>query len=249
MPRKRPLVGVISDYRMIGPHPFHAVGEKYLDAVVLGAGAIPLSIPVLGDHFDALEILEHVDGLFMTGSPSNVEPGHYRGDPSEEGTWHDPARDAVSLAMIPAAVRAGTPLLAVCRGLQEMNVAFGGTLHQQIHRVDGLMNHRENPDASIEVQYAPAHAVSFEPGGLMQEITGLGGATVNSLHSQGVRELGDGLVVEATAPDGLIEAFVVRDAPGFTLAVQWHPEWRVTEDEVSMAIFQAFGEACARRSE
>lgn len=240
----RPLIGVISDRRMLGAHPFHMVGEKYLQAIADGAEAYPVSLPLLTDGFDVLDILDRLDGIFLTGSPSNVEPRHYLGDPSEPGTWHDPHRDLAALALIPAAIRVGMPLMAICRGFQEMNVSFGGSLHQAVHTLPEYRMHKENPDDPLDVQYGAAHRVSFTGGGLLEKITGDDGAMVNSLHSQGVNRLGKGLQVEALAEDGLVEAFTVRDAPGFTLAVQWHPEWKVLENPVSTAIFRAFGEAC-----
>lgn len=240
-----PLVGVVSDRRVLGPHPFHMAGEKYLQALALGAEVYPLGLPLLIEGFDVLDVLNRLDGLFLPGSPSNLEPHHYLGDPSEPGTWHDPERDLAALALIPAALRVGMPVFAVCRGFQEMNVVFGGTLHQKVHEVPGYRVHKENPDDPIEVQYGPSHEVSFEPGGLLRRITGVDGATVNSLHSQAIDRLGEELRVEARAEDGLIEGFVVEGAPGFTLAVQWHPEWKVMEQPESLAIFRAFGQACA----
>jgi putative glutamine amidotransferase len=240
----RPVVGVISDRRMLGPHAFHMVGEKYLQAIVDGSESYPVALPSLAEGFDVPDILDRLDGLLLTGSPSNMEPRHYLGEPSEEGTWLDPERDLAALALIPAAIGEGMPVLAICRGFQEMNVAFGGSLHQMVHEVAGFGVHRENPEDPLEVQYGPSHAVRFVPGGLLQEITGRSGAMVNSLHAQAVDRLGDGLRVEAHAGDGLIESFTVEGAPGFTLAVQWHPEWRVLEHPISLAIFRAFGEAC-----
>lgn len=240
----RPLIGVISDRRMLGEHPFHMVGEKYLLAIADGAGAYPVGLPLLNDGFDVLEILSRLDGIFLTGSPSNVEPHHYMGDPSEPGTWHDPHRDLAALALIPAAIRVGMPLLAICRGFQEMNVSFGGSLHQKVHELPQYGMHKENADDPLDVQYSPSHRVRFSKGGLLEKITGEPGAMVNSLHSQGVARLGEELVVEAVADDGLIEGFTVRNSPGFTLAVQWHPEWKVLENAVSMAIFHTYGEAC-----
>jgi putative glutamine amidotransferase len=239
-----PLVGVISDRRMVGPHPFHMVGEKYLQAVADAADSYPVCLPSLAEGFDVLDILDRLDGLFLTGSPSNVEPKHYLGSPSEPGTWHDPERDLAALALIPAAIRVGMPVLAVCRGFQEMNVAFGGTLHQMVHEQPGYGLHKENEDDPLEVQYGPAHGVHFAAGGMLEQMTGQPGATVNSLHSQGVDRLGEGLEVEAVAEDGLVEGFRVREAPGFTLALQWHPEWKPLANPVSMAIFSAFGDAC-----
>ena len=240
----RPLIGVIADRRMIGIHPFHMAGEKYLQAVWDGAGGYPVCLPVLNGDFNPLAVLSRLDGLFLTGSPSNVEPHHYAGAASEQGTWHDPERDSSALALIPAALEAGLPLLAVCRGFQEMNVALGGTLHQKVHEVPGYHIHKEDPEQSIEVQYGPAHDVTFSDGGLLAAITGCERTTVNSLHSQGVDQLGDGLRVEAFADDGLVEAFIVDQAPGFNLSVQWHPEWQVTKNPVSLALFRAFGNAC-----
>jgi putative glutamine amidotransferase len=244
MQGNRPLIGVISDRRMQGPHPFHMVGEKYLQAIADSAGGYPVGLPLLAEGFDVLDVLDRLDGLFLTGSPSNIEPAHYLGEPSEAGTWHDPERDLAALALIPAAIRVGMPLFAICRGFQEMNVSFGGSLHQKVHEQPGYRLHKENPDDPLDVQYAPSHRVEFTAGGRLQAITGEAGAAVNSLHAQGVDRLGDGLSVDAVAEDGLIEGFIVRDAPGFTLAVQWHPEWKVLRDPVSSAIFRAYGDAC-----
>lgn len=244
MQGNRPLVGVVSDRRMQGEHPFHMVGEKYLQAIADAADAYPVGLPSLAEGFDVIDILDRLDGLFLTGSPSNLEPHHYLGHPSEPGTWHDPHRDLAALALIPAAIRVGMPLMAVCRGFQEMNVSFGGTLHQQVHELPQYGVHKENQDDPLDVQYGPSHQVTFTSGGLLERITGGSGATVNSLHAQGVDRLGGELEVEAVADDGLIEGFTVRNAPGFTLAVQWHPEWKVLEDAASTAIFRAYGDAC-----
>ncbi|MEO8444140.1 MAG: gamma-glutamyl-gamma-aminobutyrate hydrolase family protein [Gammaproteobacteria bacterium] len=248
MRRARPIVGVISDRRTLGLHAFQVQGEKYLTAIVAGSGCIPVGLPVLGpspgEGFDLLEVLDALDGLFLTGSPSNVEPHRYQGSSSRPGTLHDPERDHSALALIPAVIQKGLPLFAVCRGFQELNVAFGGTLHQEVHNVPGHLNHREDKGAPLDVQYAPVHEVRFAAGGLLARATGRESARVNSVHSQGIDQLGVGLVVEATAPDGLIEAVTVAGAPGFVLGVQWHPEWRIRENDVSMAIFQAFGDAC-----
>lgn len=229
---------------MVGPHPFHMQGEKYLAAVATGANGDPVGLPCLGDGFDVLNYLPSLDGLLLTGSPSNVEPHHYLGPVSREGTLHDQARDASALALIPAAIATGLPLLALCRGFQELNVAFGGTLHQEVHNLPGMLMHREDKNTTLDQQYGPSHEVRFTPGGTLERITGVKSTRVNSLHSQGIDRPGTGLVVEARAEDGLIEAVTVADAPGFVLAVQWHPEWKVRENPVSLAIFQAFGDAC-----
>jgi putative glutamine amidotransferase len=244
----RPVIGIATDRRIVGPHPFHMAGEKYIHAVSQAAGALPLLIPVLPEPLVTLELLGAVDGLLFTGSPSNVEPQHYGGEPSDPGTLHDPERDATTLPLIRAALAAGVPLLGLCRGFQEINVALGGTLWQRVHEVPGLADHREDKDAPLDRQYAPAHAVSLEAGGMLRALTGQEVIQVNSLHSQGVRELAPGLSVEARAPDGLIEAFRVRDARAFALAVQWHPEWRVLTNEFSTALFAAFGAAARQRA-
>jgi putative glutamine amidotransferase len=245
---KRPVIGIPADRRMIGPHPFHAVGEKYIAAVVQAADCLPLLIPVLETPLDVSQILAHVDGIFFPGSPSNVEPARYAGVPSEPGTLHDPHRDETTLSLIPRAVSRGIPVFGVCRGFQEMNVAFGGTLHQRVHEVEGLHDHRENKEQPLDVQYAPAHDVTLEPGGLLRTLAGVERIRVNSLHGQGVEKLAPGLVVEARAPDGLIEAFRVNSASGFALAVQWHPEWQVMKNPFSQALFAEFGRAARARS-
>jgi len=252
--RRTPLVGLPSDRKQIGLHPFQVVGEKYLRAVVDGAGCLPLVIPSLSPPLDLRETLGQLDGLLLTGAYSNIEPHHYSDEPSYPGNQHDPARDATTLGIVPLAIEMRVPVLAICRGFQEVVVALGGTLHQKVHDVPGLDDHREDTDDPLGVQYAPSHAVDLAEGGLLAGIAGAREAMVNSLHGQGLRTLGRGLVVEATARDGLVEA-VRLDAlersedPGpFLLAVQWHPEWRVTENPFYLGIFQAFAAACRERA-
>jgi putative glutamine amidotransferase len=234
---------------MINAHPFHAVGEKYINAIVQASDCLPLLIPVLESPLDVSELLTHVDGILFTGSPSNVEPRHYAGPPSAPGTWHDPHRDATTLQLIPRAIETGVPVFGVCRGFQEMNVAMGGSLHQRVQEVPGLSDHRENKEATLEEQYAPAHEIILERGSLLRELAGAERIQVNSLHSQGVDRLAPDLAVEARAPDGLIEAFRVKSAPTFALAVQWHPEWQVTNNPFSMALFGEFGRAARARKQ
>lgn len=220
------------------------VGEKYLDALIMGSEVLPLITPVMPDDVDIDALLQPFDGIFLTGSYSNVEPHHYNGSPSEKGTLHDPHRDAVTLPLARRALETGVPLLAVCRGFQELNVALGGTLHQKVHEVTGYHNHLENKDDPLDTQYGPSHPVHLADGGLLQELAGSDTVMVNSLHAQGVAKLAPGVSVEAVADDGLVEAFQVDMGPGFALAVQWHPEWRVMENDFSKAIFKAFGDAC-----
>lgn len=245
--RRIPLVGLPTDRKIIGPHPFQAAGEKYIRAVVSGAGAMPLLIPSLDPPLDLDALLDELDGLLLTGAYSNIEPHHYSAEPSFEGNLHDPARDATALSIVPMAIRKRVPVLAVCRGLQEVNVALGGSLHQKVHEVPGLADHRENLGDSLDDQYGPAHPVALAAGGLLAGIAGSTSEMVNSLHGQGIRALGRGLVVEAIAPDGLVEAFRLDSDETFLLAAQWHPEWKVTENPFYLGMFRAFGEACRAR--
>jgi len=246
--RRIPLVGLPSDRKQFGHHPFQAVGEKYIRAVVDGAGCLPFLLPSLTPPVDLREALEHLDGLLLTGAHSNIQPHYYGDEPSYPGNVHDPARDETTLGIVPLAIELGVPILALCRGCQEVNVALGGSLHQKVHELPGHDDHRENPDDPLGVQYAPSHPVDLAQGGLLAGIAGGREVMVNSLHGQGLRVLGRGLVVEATARDGLVEA-VRLDAPGtFLLGVQWHPEWRVSENPFYLGIFQAFAAACRQRA-
>ena len=243
----RPVIGIPADRRVVGHHPFHLVGEKYITAL-LGGGMLPVLVPALGVELAADELLDAVDGLLLTGSPSNVEPRHYRGDPSAPGTLHDPARDATTLPLIPRAIAAGVPLLGICRGFQEMNVALGGSLWQEVHAQGGLSVHHEDLTQPLDVQYGPAHDVQLAPEGVLRRLHSGARLTVNSLHHQGIRELAPGARVEATAPDGLVEAFSLPAAPALTLAVQWHPEWKPEGNAFSRALFDEFGRAAQARA-
>lgn len=240
----RPIVGIPACIKMLGEHPFHAVGAKYVDAVVNAADCIPLLLPAIGDKQDIATILDLVDGILLTGSVSNVNPERYGKPLSRPEMQMDHARDATTFPLIEAAIAAGKPLLGICRGFQELNVAFGGTLHQEVHAQNHLMDHREK-QGSLDVQYGPAHQVKLTPNGYLQTLlSGTEEITVNSIHGQGIDQLGPHLTAEATAPDGLIEAIRVTDAKNFALAIQWHPEWKVLENTQSTAIFKAFGDAC-----
>jgi len=245
---RKPLIGISCCTEQIGLHPFHVAGEKYILSVVDGAKGLPLLIPALGNALDTEQLLEQLDGIMFTGSPSNVEPHHYSGPASADGTKHDPKRDATTLPLIKAAIANGVPVLGICRGFQEMNVAFGGTLHQRLHEVGGFIEHRESKDQPVDIQYGLSHEVQVEPGGLLYDIAGCSSAQVNSLHTQGVDRLAPGLQPEARAPDGLIEAFSVSHASNFALGVQWHPEWKVKDNAFYLSIFQAFGDACRARA-
>jgi putative glutamine amidotransferase len=238
-----PLIGIPADRRLFGNHHFHMAGEKYIEAVAIGAKAAPVLIPALGSELDLSSVLSVCDGLLLTGSASNVEPHHYGGPDSVPGTLHDPNRDATTLPLIPRAIAAGLPVLAICRGFQEMNVAYGGTLWQRVHEVPGHLDHRDDESLPLEEQYGPAHEVLLEPEGLLQRIAGADKLLVNSLHWQGIQRLGACLTVEARAPDGLVEAFRVAEVASFALGLQWHPEWQFARNPFSSALFAAFGEA------
>ncbi|HKT72632.1 MAG TPA: gamma-glutamyl-gamma-aminobutyrate hydrolase family protein [Steroidobacteraceae bacterium] len=248
MAASRPLIGIPADRRVIGQHPSHLAGEKYARAVLEAADGIPVIIPALAQELGLSELLDRLDGILFMGSPSNVEPHLYGGTPSLPGTLHDPARDATTLPLIRRAVANGVPAFGICRGFQEMNVAFGGSLHQRVHEVAGNLDHRDDESQPLEVQYGPAHDVYLEEGGLLRPLAGSDRIRVNSLHSQGIDRLGPGLVVEARAPDGLVEAFRVGDAATFAVAVQWHPEWQVMSNPFSRALFAAFGSASRERA-
>jgi putative glutamine amidotransferase len=245
-----PLVGVTSCLKPRDQLQFHTVGEKYVDAVVAGASAIPVLIPAIGERLDPGRLLGRLDGLLVTGSPSNVDPARYGGPPAREGNEaDDPARDATTLPLIREALAQGLPLLCICRGLQELNVALGGSLHQQVHELPGRFDHRSDKTKPVPDRYGPAHLIQLTAAGRLQAVLeGPERIEVNSLHGQGIDRLADRLVVEAVAEDGTIEAVSVRDAKSFALAVQWHPEWQVLENPWSRRLFTAFGAAARRRA-
>ncbi len=223
-------------------------GEKYLKAVIEAADAVPLIIPVLADDLAIDELVDQVDGVLLTGSPSDMEPQHYGSESDDPGALRDPHRDALTLPIARHALETGVPLFAICRGFQELNVVLGGTLHQKVRDVPGYHDHKENPDDPLDVQYGPSHPVTLVEGGMLARLAGAGEVMVNSLHGQGIARLADGVTVEAVADDGLIEAFTVDGATAFALAVQWHPEWKATSNEFSSAMFSAFGDACRERA-
>ena len=245
----RPIVGLVCDHRRVGKHPFHMMDERYITALRDGAGALPMLIPALDPPLAPQDILAGVDGLLFSGSPSNVSPRHYGGKAPSQGSLQDERRDATALALLRAAAHAGKPVICICRGFQELNVALGGTLHQQVHEVPGRFDHREKKAAPLDEQYGPAHSVTLAKGGLLARIVPQRAFEVNSLHGQGIDRLAPPLFADATAPDGQIEAVSMPGAKGFLLGVQWHPEWRWAENEISRAIFAAFGEALRKNAD
>jgi len=253
----RPVIGVSACRKENGRGGWqHTVGDKYIQAVVRAVGGLPVLIPAFGPEFphdeamtEALDrLVDTLDGVLLTGSPSNIEPRHYRGEDSRPGTAHDAARDSTTLPLIRHAVDRGVPLIGICRGLQEVNVALGGSLHQLVHEVDGRRDHRSPRSPDTDINYAPAHDVEIVAGGLLEQLIGARRVRVNSLHAQGVDKLAPRARLEAVADDGQVEAFSVPDAPAFTLALQWHPEHRALENPVSMKVFEAFGAACRARA-
>lgn len=250
----RPLIGVVADVKPSHKHVWHRVQEKYLYAVARGADAQVVILPGTLSAVDASEptlapdldrLLAAVDGVFLPGSPSNVDPAIYGRELDFAPNLLDRGRDDLSLPLVRAAIERGLPLLGVCRGFQEMNVALGGTLHQHVHDLPGYSDHRERP-GDVETEYALAHEVELVNGGVLHTLFGATRARVNSLHHQGIDQLAPGLVAEARAPDGLVEGFHVeaaRERGGFAVAVQWHPEWRTWSDPLSSALFSAFGDA------
>lgn len=239
----RPKIVIPTCSKTIGNYAVQIVHDKYVDALARAADGFPLVLPCpwVSGGDDLEQILAEADGVLLTGSPSNIEPHHYAG-PVYEGTEYDPLRDALTLPLVRAAVARGVPILGVCRGFQEMNVALGGSLHQRVHEA-GFSDHREG-EGEVDDMYAPAHEILLPAGGLLAGIIGKTQTTVNSLHSQGIDRLAEHCIVEARAEDGLVEAFSVAGANRFALAVQWHPEWKWQENADSLRIFAAFGQAC-----
>jgi len=233
------IVGIPACTKTIGGEVQHATPARYGAALMGAAGALPILLPPVGEAM--LALLDRVDGLLLSGSPSNVHPGHYGVADSETPEWHDPHRDRTTLPLARAALARGIPLLAICRGIQELNVALGGTLHQRVHTLAGRMDHRAG-EGAIEHMFRLRHPVSVS--GELARIVGEREIMVNSLHGQAIDRPADGLAVEAMAADGTIEAVRVTSAPGWAFGVQFHPEWHFASDAPSRAIFAAYGEAC-----
>jgi len=234
------IIGIPACTKLISNHHQHATPARYGEALIRAADSVPVLIPPEGELM--LAVLDRLDGILFNGSPSNVMPDHYGVTDDETPDAHDPDRDATTLPLITAAIARGMPVFGICRGLQEINVALGGTLHQQVHNIPGRMDHRGGVGTRAE-QYAVRHEVHLT--GTLAGICGAVTIRVNSLHGQAIDRLAPGLIVEATAPDGTIEAVRVAAARNFALAVQWHPEWDVLGAPDRQRLFAAFGAACA----
>ena len=247
----RPIVLVSADVRPADGHVWHAAPASYLEAVIAGSDAIPLVLPSLGPAIDLDTVLARVDGVMLTGSRSNVHPSLYGGEASEENGPYDPQRDATALPLVRRALEIGIPVLAICRGMQELNVALGGTLATEIQSLPGRADHRAVVSDNQDERYGLAHEITVEPGSCLAAVLETvpdggpdgGKTTVNSLHRQAVDILAPGLVADALAEDGTIEAAHPEAAKGWALATQWHPEYWVASDDTSKKIFAAFGKA------
>ncbi|OIQ44595.1 MAG: gamma-glutamyl-gamma-aminobutyrate hydrolase [Roseobacter sp. MedPE-SW] len=240
----RPKVGIIGNsYLLNDQYPAHAGGTMNSEAVAEVAGCMPLLIPSDPRFLSVEELLESFDGFLLTGGRPNVHPNEYGEAETEAHGAFDRARDAIVLPLVRACVERGQPFLGICRGFQEVNVAMGGSLYPEIRDLPGRMNHRMPPDGSLEEKFALRHPVKMTPGGVFNGVFGAEEVMTNSLHGQGIKTPGARIVIDGHAPDGTPEAIYVRDAPGFTLSVQWHPEWDANNDPVSRPLFQAFGTA------
>ncbi len=245
----KPLVGISCCSKQFGIFGMlnHAASDTYIRATDQVVGAVPILIPANGDKADVETLVSRIDGLILTGSRSNVQPTQYGGPPHAEGTPEDPARDAVTLALIRAAICHGVPILAICRGLQEFNVALGGSLHQRLQDLPHRIDHSAPMQPSSAVRIGKAHSVRLTQGGWLHRLAGSLEIPVNSLHNQGIDRLAPGLVVEGVAPDGTIEAVRAFNSPAFACGVQWHPEYDFADDSVSRRIFETFGDAVRAR--
>jgi putative glutamine amidotransferase len=244
MATHKPLVWLPACHRHLDlsdPGGYTVLADRYAQAVT-ELGLQPVLFPMAGAA-DVPALLPLVDGVLLTGSPSNVEPTHFGGSALASDLL-DPRRDALTMALVRAAVVAATPLFGVCRGLQEMNVAFGGSLYQQVHAEGGMLDHREPVSEDVAKQFATRHDVLLAPGSAFAQWAGATKVKVNSLHGQGIRRLGDGLVAEAHAPDGLIEGVRVDKAQAFAFGVQWHPEWQHSSNPFYARTLEAFAQAC-----
>ena len=240
----RPVVGIIGNQYLINDqYPAHAGGSMNSEAVAKVAECMPLLVPADPRFLSVDELLEVCDGFLLTGGRPNVHPEEYGEAETEAHGAFDRARDAITLPLVRACVERGQPFLGICRGFQEVNVAMGGTLHPEIRDLPGRMNHRMPPDGTLAEKSALRHVVTLQEGGVFHRLFGSAEVMTNTLHGQGIKTAGTRIVIEGHAPDGTPEATYVKDAPGFTLSVQWHPEWDAANDPVSRPLFQAFGDA------
>lgn len=237
----RPIVVIPGCTKQIGDYTFDAVSRRYSAAVAEAAGCQPLLIPLDDALVDIGSILAVAKGILLSGSPSNVEPSHYSDEDPVLPEQLDPARDALTLPLVKTAIAEKIPLFAICRGFQELNVALGGTLHQEVHNQPGNADHRERKGLPVDERWGAVHTLRLE--GRLREWIGKDRIMVNSLHGQGIKRLAKGLIPEAFAEDGIVEAVRTEDDHPFLIGVQWHPEWQATGNPISMELFRRFGAA------
>jgi len=239
----KPLVLITADVKPIDGYNWHAAISTYIEALIGTANVMPTIMPSMGGALDLDAYLDRVDGVLITGSRSNVNPALYGGEATEANGPYDPERDASTLPLIRRTIERGVPLFAICRGIQELNVALGGTLRTEIQEEAGTGDHRAKDSPHHDERFAMAHEIKVLPDSQLASFLGGEPVEVNSLHRQALGALGRGIVVEATAEDGTIEAVTVANAPGFVLATQWHPEYWAASDGPSQKLFTAFGRA------
>ncbi|WP_419903218.1 gamma-glutamyl-gamma-aminobutyrate hydrolase family protein [Kiloniella sp.] len=247
--RSLPIVGVSAClHKGDTPKPYHSVDDKYLRAVSLSAQSMPVIIPALGNLLDIPNLISNLDGIMLTGSNSNVFPELYQTRPTPDAEPYDQMRDQTTFAIIHEALKQEVPLLAICRGFQELNVAMGGSLYSQIKNVSGRMDHSSPDTNEMDIDYGPSHNIQLNPEGELFKILKTDQVSVNSLHYQAVKKVGEGLTIDAQADDGTVEAISMPLQPSFVLGVQWHPEYKSQDNPVSRGIFSAFGAAVTNRA-
>ena len=240
----RPVIGIICNKSVLeNDYSIHGTGLINVQAIGRVTGALPLLVPCEPEFVQIADLMAACDGFLFTGGRPNVHPEHYGEEPTEAHGAFDLERDEIALSLIRALIERGQPFLGVCRGFQEVNVALGGSLYPEIRDLPGRDNHRMPPEGTLEEKFALRHEVTFSDGGVFHELMGARRVMTNTLHGQGIKEPGKGIVIDGHAPDGTPEAIYVEGAPGFTLSVQWHPEWNADQDAVSRPLFEAFGAA------
>lgn len=244
----QPIVAVSTDVRQFENYTWHAAPRQYMDAAITVAGVLPLLVPSFGERLDLEELIERIDGVILTGSKTNVDPALYGLEATGENGPYDRDRDATTIPLIRLAIERGVPLLAICRGLQEMNVALGGTLDSEIQEMEGRIDHRAPVSEDQDERFSIRQKINLKPGSCLAQIFGSNDAMVNSVHRQAVGRLGNRLQVEAVAEDGTIEAVSVAGSKGFAVGVQWHPEYWANSDDFSASILRAFGDAARARA-
>ncbi|NKB51875.1 MAG: gamma-glutamyl-gamma-aminobutyrate hydrolase family protein [Rhizobiaceae bacterium] len=246
----KPLIAITSDYKDVEPYMWHATPSPYIDAATQVSDVIPMIVPSIGDKLEVDSLLDRIDGLLVTGSRSNVHPSNYGQDPTEDHAPFDEARDATTLPLIKRAVERGIPVLAICRGIQELNVAFGGSITANFQKTRQIDGHGYPWEGTMDERFALAHGLQIDPNSCIADILRNeivdDSVQVNSLHTQALDQLGQLVEVEAVSEDGTIEAVTIKDAPGFVVGVQWHPEYWAVEDQTSNTILRTFGDAARR---